>query len=456
MDASLEDLRTGKLHGRTHVKLECGLTEFPTELLDLSDSLEFLDLSGNQLSVLPPEIGQLRKLKVVFLSNNQFTTLPETLALCPNLSMIGMRGNAITTIPEDALPESLRWLTLTDNRIEKLPASIGKLKRLQKLLLTGNQMESLPGELSQCKNLELIRLSANRLVRIPVELFSLPKLAWLALAGNPFDTAPETGSAPILEQISWRDLEFDAPLGSGASGTTYRAILRRSTIGYAPKEQAVAVKVFKGDVTSDGLPLDECRAHQQAGRHPNLVTALGRIEDHPEGRQGLVFEIVPPRFTNLAGPPDFESCTRDVYPKGASFLAPMVLRIMTGIASAAEQLHARGVVHGDLYAHNTMVETLGTDASGHALLGDFGAAMVYDVADTVIAAGLERIEVRAFGLMLEELLVRCAGETEDERNVMDEVRLVQEACTGSLVDGRPSFRAVHARLVACSAKLLCA
>lgn len=49
---TLEDLRAGKLAGTRRLDLSAGLTEFPEEIFDLADSLEILNLSGNQLSAL--------------------------------------------------------------------------------------------------------------------------------------------------------------------------------------------------------------------------------------------------------------------------------------------------------------------------------------------------------------------------------------------------------------------
>ena len=37
---TLEELRTGQLHGTKRLTLSCGLTEFPLEILDLAESLE--------------------------------------------------------------------------------------------------------------------------------------------------------------------------------------------------------------------------------------------------------------------------------------------------------------------------------------------------------------------------------------------------------------------------------
>ncbi|MDI9654543.1 lipopolysaccharide kinase InaA family protein, partial [Burkholderia cenocepacia] len=90
------------------------------------------------------------------------------------------------------------------------------------------------------------------------------------------------------------------------------------------------------------------------------------------GTHGLVMALVDPALTNLAGPPSFASCTRDVYAADARFDPAQAVRIAHGIASVAGHLHARGIMHGDLYAHNIL-----HDGAGGALLGDFGAASLY-------------------------------------------------------------------------------
>jgi Leucine-rich repeat (LRR) protein len=70
---TLEQLQAGVLAGCTSIKLACGLTEFPRALFNLADSLELLDLSGNQLSALPQDFGKFKKLKIAFFSDNLFT-----------------------------------------------------------------------------------------------------------------------------------------------------------------------------------------------------------------------------------------------------------------------------------------------------------------------------------------------------------------------------------------------
>ncbi len=114
---TLEQLQSGKLAGCTSIRLSCGLTEFPKELFDLADSLELLDLSGNQLSALPNDFGKFTKLKIAFFSDNLFTEYPEVLADCPLLEMIGFKANQIEYVSEKAISKNIRWLILTNNQI---------------------------------------------------------------------------------------------------------------------------------------------------------------------------------------------------------------------------------------------------------------------------------------------------------------------------------------------------
>ena len=177
---TLEQLRNGELKGLQRLQLRCGLTEFAREIFDLADSLEILDLSGNQLSALPDDLPRLHKLRVIFCSDNPFTELPEVLGQCTQLSMVGFKVNRIANVSPKALPPQLRWLILTDNMLTTLPAEIGQCTHMQKLMLAGNQLRTLPPELANCTHLELLRISANQLTELPDALLQLPRLTWLA------------------------------------------------------------------------------------------------------------------------------------------------------------------------------------------------------------------------------------------------------------------------------------
>lgn len=431
---TLADLRAGKLAGITRLDLSCGLSEFPREIFDLADSLEVLNLSGNALSALPDDLHRLGKLKVLFASDNLFTELPACLGRCEQLRIVGLKANRIEHVPAQALPPRLGWLILTDNRIASLPDELGRRPELQKLMLAGNRLTALPASLADCHKLELIRISANRLDVLPQWLLNLPALAWLAYADNPL--CGELIDRPI-QPVAWQDLELGRRLGEGASGVIEQA---RWRTGDADRQ--VAVKLYKGEVTSDGSPLNEMAACIAAGEHPQLIGVLGRIADHPQGQQGLVMELIAPAFTNLAGPPSLESCTRDIYPQGLRLELPTLLRLATGVASVTAHLHAHHITHGDLYGHNILWQ-----ADGRCLLGDFGAAAFHPDAatDRETGAALQRIEVRAFGILLGELLERCDVQP-GEASLIAALHRLQEQCTQATPAQRPSMGDVRDQL----------
>jgi serine/threonine protein kinase len=233
-------------------------------------------------------------------------------------------------------------------------------------------------------------------------------------------------------------------LGEGASGVIYRAELRT----HENTARRVAVKLFKGAVTSDGLPDCEMAACIRSGDHPNLIAVAGKVKDHPDNAHGLVMELIDPQYRNLAGPPSFESCTRDIYAADVRFNAADVVDMAHGIASAASHLHRRGVMHGDLYAHNIL-----HDGQARVLLGDFGAASFYSTENREAGVALERLEVRAYGCLLEELMTRCDwSDSRVQADVAVKLASLRDSCLSEDVDKRPPFEQIASELLVLKAR----
>lgn len=416
---TLQALRRGDLAGARALRLPPGLTAFPPEIFGLADTLELLDIGGSALTDLPQDLPRLRQLRVLFCSGGRFARLPPVLGACPALEQIGCRGAGVREVPSEALPPRLRWLTLTDNAIATLPDALGERPRLQKLMLSGNRLDALPGGLAGAPNLELLRIAANRFAAPPAWLSALPRLAWLALAGNPFE--PPLAPAPMPD-VPWQDLEPGALLGEGASGRIHAGRWRRPE-----GTRDVALKLFKGAMTSDGLPEREMAACLAAGAHPHLTGGLGRLVGHPAGVDGLLMPLLPPGWRALAGPPSLASCSRDVYDPALRIAPAAGLRLARAAAAGAAHLHARGLLHGDLYAHNLLWD----GSSGAAVLSDFGAACALPEGRSGDA--FRRIEVRAWGLLLGEILDRCDPVPAE----MAALRALERTCVQPDVEGRP-------------------
>ena len=411
---TLSELKSGKLSGIRHLTLSENLTSFPLEILSLADTLEILDLSNNELTSLPKELAQLRKLKILFASNNHFETLPEALGQCASLEMIGFKSNKIDHVPENALPAELRWLILTDNRISTLPDSLGQRPRLQKLALAGNRLTQLPQTLSQSINLELVRISANQLTECPDQLLNLPKLAWLAFSGNPFSLSDENiHSVPEIPSSSYSLQEI---LGRGASGIISKANWNQQQSMF-PDE--IAVKVFKGQITSDGYPKDELQACLKAGQHPNLVKSLAQVNE--SGYLALLMELIPSHYSNLGLPPCFQSCTRDNFPLGFTLTIEQIDKIITQMKSVFTHLHLNQVCHGDLYAHNALF-----DEEANIIVGDFGAATMYHMLNETQQRQIKQIEQRALNHFIDDLLSICTAEDRPSKKYL---QLREQSCT---------------------------
>ncbi|MGI1900338.1 protein kinase domain-containing protein, partial [Vibrio campbellii] len=335
--------------------------------------------------------------------NNQFTHLPEVLGKLPNLEMVGFKTNKIKEVSEASLPSQLRWLILTDNEIEVLPNSLGERPRLRKLALAGNRIKQLPNSMENLVNLELIRLSANQLEHFPDVLMKLPKLAWFAFAGNPFCKHPS--SLDSVPKVTTGSYSLNHVLGQGASGVISHANWTDAHYDF-PSE--VAVKVFKGEVTSDGFPHDELEACLQAGHHNNLVKSIAQVDDGNE--LALVMELIPDSYYNLGLPPTLETCTRDTFLQGFTLTVEQVNTIVELMVDVFNHLHDNKVCHGDLYAHNTLV-----NEQGEMIFGDFGAASIYGYLSEQQQTAIKTIESRALVYFIEDVCSVC----EDSKAALD-------------------------------------
>lgn len=393
---TIKQLLSGELAGTMSLKLSENLTSVPVEILSLADTLEILDLSGNQLAHLPDFLTQLPKLRIIFASNNLFETLPEVLGRCKNLEMVGFKENQISYVPESSLPAKLRWLILTNNQLQTLPDSLGQRSNLQKLALAGNKLTCLPASLVNSSKLELLRISANEMTEFPEQLLSLPKLAWFAFAGNPFSqSSVEIKSVPLVKKSSY---QLQQVLGQGASGVISKAKWLNAQTDF-PDE--IAVKVFKGEITSDGYPEDELQACLKVKTHPNLVQSLAQVKD--DGELALVMDLIPHNYMNLGLPPSFSTCTRDTFSKNFTLPITKITKIVQQMTDVFEHLHDDQVCHGDLYAHNTLI-----DEDANIIFGDFGAATMYHMLTDYQQQAIKQIEQRALYYFIDDLLTICA------------------------------------------------
>lgn len=362
--------------------------------------------------------------------------------------MISFKSNQLEHVGENVLPLDTRWLILTDNKIAHLPDSMGKLHRLQKLALAGNRLVKLPESMADCKNLELARLSANDLIEMPDWLFQLPKLAWLAFSGNAFNRFSEKNSTDIdatdlekeaasVESVALRNIELGELIGEGASGFIYRARWIKQPQSLLGNSQNIAVKIFKGSITSDGYPQDELDCCLTAGEHSHLIKVVAQLDQTDKDKKlGLVMELISTEYFNLGLPPSLKTCTRDTFLAGTQFSIDQIGGIILGIAGTLKHLHAKGISHGDVYAHNTMIND-----QANVLLGDFGAATNLFTLPLAQREAMRAIEIRALGCLLDDVLTQV-NKDKVEIFQAEKIKKLSELATGCMqadLERRPDF-----------------
>ncbi|KAL7951570.1 hypothetical protein V8C42DRAFT_304487 [Trichoderma barbatum] len=164
-----------------------------SDLADLS-VLEVLDLHGNQVSALPPNVENLARLRVLNLSENNFESLPfEGLSKLP-LAELDLKKNKLSGTliegPIDTLP-MLQSLDISVNRLTRLvPADASiSLPAVHTLTLSMNRLQELP-DMASWTNLINLAADANIISSIPLSFTGLEKVRQADFSSNDIRVVP--------------------------------------------------------------------------------------------------------------------------------------------------------------------------------------------------------------------------------------------------------------------------
>jgi Leucine-rich repeat (LRR) protein len=122
--------------------------------------LSYLFLENNLICMLPYSIGNLTGLKELNLQDNYLTILPSSLGLCTQLSSLNLHGNPLTMFPENTrlwqLPLAILFDYLDDYLITP---TVFEGKQVSELRLSGMKLKSIP--LNVMTTRELIKYVQN-------------------------------------------------------------------------------------------------------------------------------------------------------------------------------------------------------------------------------------------------------------------------------------------------------
>jgi hypothetical protein len=170
---------------RALLLFERDLDELPVDLAD-HPALEVLDLNRNPRLRRLPDLDRLAGLRYLYAEELGLTDVP---ALPASLEYLNVANNRLAELPALELPR-LRELRAGGNPIAELrPDAFAGTPALRLLSLRACRLERLP-DLAGLAELRDLDLRANALRDVPVAVAALPRLERIDLRWNPMDAIP--------------------------------------------------------------------------------------------------------------------------------------------------------------------------------------------------------------------------------------------------------------------------
>ncbi|MEH2459219.1 leucine-rich repeat domain-containing protein, partial [Nostoc sp.] len=137
-----------------------------------------LDLSGQELTELPVEIGKLKQLESLILGKKV-----EGYEDVGNRLLEKVSGNNLKTLPLELLGlPNLRKLDISGNPLESIPDVVTQILHLEELILIRVELTEIPDAIAKLTNLTQLHLSGNEITQIPEAIANLTNLTQLHLS----------------------------------------------------------------------------------------------------------------------------------------------------------------------------------------------------------------------------------------------------------------------------------
>ncbi|MEH2115377.1 leucine-rich repeat domain-containing protein, partial [Nostoc sp.] len=131
-----------------------------------------LDLSGQELTELPVEIGKLKQLESLILGKKV-----EGSERVRGSNLQKVSGNNLKTLPLELLGlPNLRKLDISGNLLESIPDVVMQILHLEELILIRVELTEIPDAIANLTNLTQLDLSYNKITQIPQAIANLTNL----------------------------------------------------------------------------------------------------------------------------------------------------------------------------------------------------------------------------------------------------------------------------------------
>jgi len=153
------------------------LTELPMSIFHAN--LKVLDVSENNLIVIPDAVSKCSQLEELDLHANQLTTYPSSSFVLKKLKSLILSGNPLTTVGTWVCNQPMLKIFFIDNtKVESLPDGICTMSALRFLNLEENNIKELPSCFCEMKKLKVFMVSGSALTEEKLKTLNgcLPEL----------------------------------------------------------------------------------------------------------------------------------------------------------------------------------------------------------------------------------------------------------------------------------------
>ncbi|XP_061943340.1 leucine-rich repeat and calponin homology domain-containing protein isoform X2 [Apis cerana] len=147
------------------------------------------DLSKNRFAELPEEVTEFLFLEKLHLYHNAIRIIPETVVMLQSLNYLDLSRNQLTSLPREICRLPLQTLLVAHNRLASLPDELGRMSALAELDAGCNEITNLPPRMGDLARLRSLDLRSNMIVHLPIELTYL-RLVKLDISGNRISVLP--------------------------------------------------------------------------------------------------------------------------------------------------------------------------------------------------------------------------------------------------------------------------
>jgi Leucine-rich repeat (LRR) protein len=170
---------------------ENGLTQFPNGARH-NKKLTELSLQRNNIT-LKKRIKEHRYIERISLHNNAIEYVPASIGNCRNLKKLNFNSNRISEVhPDIAKLQKLQQLSFYRNSLQSVPDGVYKIRTLKEIDLFYNQIEDIDPQFANWQNITTLYLSHNKIVALPENIDTLRLLEGLHIWDNRLGKLPRS------------------------------------------------------------------------------------------------------------------------------------------------------------------------------------------------------------------------------------------------------------------------